>query len=382
MKRQRGRNRGGGNMGGQGGGSSGGGKPQQNANRAFDSNGPENIKVRGHAQHIFEKYQQLARDATSGGDRVLAENYLQHAEHYFRVVRSLQPNRPAADIMGRDSFNSGFDMDFEDENGNPIVQEEADAPVEADSQGQDDRDNRPDRDRADRDNRSDRDRQGGYRQDGQRQDGQRSEGQRQDGQRQDGQPRQDSNGRRDERPRYEGRRDRYEPREGEANAQPREGNRDANRDGNRENGRRERFENRGERTFEPRENGRDNNRSDAPRPDGARYERQDQPVEARDPLAVIEPQAQPLPRQDREPRTEREPRAERAPRAEREPRTEREPATSMLRSGDGDMSHAPAFLQAPMTAPAPTLASEDAPVKRGRGRPRKVVVDAPVGEEV
>ncbi|MDP3384605.1 MAG: DUF4167 domain-containing protein, partial [Phenylobacterium sp.] len=72
MKRQRGRNRGG-----------GGNKPQQhNANRAFDSNGPDGVKVRGNAQHVFEKYQQLARDATSSSDRVLAENYLQHAEHY------------------------------------------------------------------------------------------------------------------------------------------------------------------------------------------------------------------------------------------------------------------------------------------------------------
>ncbi|HYD46244.1 MAG TPA: DUF4167 domain-containing protein [Phenylobacterium sp.] len=105
MKRQRGRNRG------------GGGKPQQNANRAFESNGPEGIKVRGAAQHVFERYQQLARDATSGGDRVLAENYLQHAEHYFRVVRAVQPQKPAAEIIGRDNFASGFDIDFEDESG-------------------------------------------------------------------------------------------------------------------------------------------------------------------------------------------------------------------------------------------------------------------------
>ena len=77
MKRQRGRNRGGGNQ----------GKPQQNANRAFESNGPDNVKIRGNSQHVFERYQQLARDAGSAGDRVLAENYLQHAEHYFRVLR-------------------------------------------------------------------------------------------------------------------------------------------------------------------------------------------------------------------------------------------------------------------------------------------------------
>src|SRR3954471_22563809 len=101
MKRQRGRNRsGGGGGGGQGGnnGGGGGGKPTHNVNRAFDSNGPDNVKIRGHAQHVYEKYQQLARDATLSGDRVLAENYLQHAEHYFRLIRSIQPQRPASEI--------------------------------------------------------------------------------------------------------------------------------------------------------------------------------------------------------------------------------------------------------------------------------------------
>ena len=111
MKRQRGRNRGSG--GGTGGG--GGGKPQHNANRAFDSNGPDNVKIRGHAQHVFEKYQQLARDAFSSGDRVLAENYLQHADHYFRVLRTIQPGRPPSEILGRDVLASGLDIDFEEE---------------------------------------------------------------------------------------------------------------------------------------------------------------------------------------------------------------------------------------------------------------------------
>src|ERR1700722_3296927 len=110
MKRQRNRGRGGG-----GGGNRRGGKPQHNANRAFDSNGPDNVKVRGAAQHIFEKYSQLARDAGSAGDRVLAENYLQHAEHYFRVLRAMQPQRPVSEIMGRDNFVSGYDIDFEDD---------------------------------------------------------------------------------------------------------------------------------------------------------------------------------------------------------------------------------------------------------------------------
>ena len=68
MKRQRSRGRG-----SSGGGGGGGGKPGHNVNRAFDSNGPDGVKIRGAAQHVFEKYQQLARDAASGGDRVLAE---------------------------------------------------------------------------------------------------------------------------------------------------------------------------------------------------------------------------------------------------------------------------------------------------------------------
>ena len=61
-------------------------RPQSNnANRTFDSTGPE-IKIRGSASHVYEKYLQLARDANSAGDRVMAENYLQHAEHYFRIM--------------------------------------------------------------------------------------------------------------------------------------------------------------------------------------------------------------------------------------------------------------------------------------------------------
>jgi hypothetical protein len=110
MKRQRGRNRNGG-----GGGGGGGGRPQHNTNRAFDSNGPDGVKVRGAAQHVYEKYQQLARDAHTAGDRVVAENYLQHAEHYFRVMRAMQPLRPLSEIVGRDQFVSGYDIDFEDE---------------------------------------------------------------------------------------------------------------------------------------------------------------------------------------------------------------------------------------------------------------------------
>ncbi|MDE3115494.1 MAG: DUF4167 domain-containing protein [Pseudomonadota bacterium] len=65
-------------------------RPQNNTNRTFDSTGPE-IKIRGSASHVYEKYLQLARDANSAGDRVAAENYLQHAEHYYRIISAMQP---------------------------------------------------------------------------------------------------------------------------------------------------------------------------------------------------------------------------------------------------------------------------------------------------
>lgn len=75
--RNRGRHRGGG---------SGGGNP---LNRIYESNGPD-VKVRGTAQTVAEKYLQLGRDAQSSGDSVMAENYYQHAEHYLRIVAAAQ----------------------------------------------------------------------------------------------------------------------------------------------------------------------------------------------------------------------------------------------------------------------------------------------------
>lgn len=74
----------GGNGGGGGGGGNNGGSGF-NPNRTYDSSGPE-VKIRGSASHVYEKYLQLARDANSGGDRIMAENYLQHAEHYYRIM--------------------------------------------------------------------------------------------------------------------------------------------------------------------------------------------------------------------------------------------------------------------------------------------------------
>jgi len=57
--------------------------------RSYESSGPD-VKVRGTAQHIGEKYLQLARDAQASGDPVMAESYLQHAEHYFRLIAVAQ----------------------------------------------------------------------------------------------------------------------------------------------------------------------------------------------------------------------------------------------------------------------------------------------------
>ena len=66
----------------------------------FDSSGPD-TRVRGNAYQVLEKYLQLARDAGTVGDRVAAENFLQHADHYYRVVASMnEGQRPR--IGGRE----------------------------------------------------------------------------------------------------------------------------------------------------------------------------------------------------------------------------------------------------------------------------------------
>ena len=73
QRRQRGRN-------------NGGGKQKfPSRNQSYDSNGPD-VRVRGTAHQIYEKYMALAREATTSGDRILAESYYQYAEHYFRVI--------------------------------------------------------------------------------------------------------------------------------------------------------------------------------------------------------------------------------------------------------------------------------------------------------
>jgi len=114
MKRMRGRN----HRPNSGGGSGSGFRNQQNGiplnrNHVFDSSGPE-MRVRGTAQQLYDKYQQLARDAFSNGDRVTGEAYYQHAEHYFRIISAINqaqgtPNPPQGQQNGQPYQQNGQD---------------------------------------------------------------------------------------------------------------------------------------------------------------------------------------------------------------------------------------------------------------------------------
>jgi hypothetical protein len=109
----------------------GGRKPQNPLARSYESNGPD-VKIRGTAAHIAEKYMSLARDALSSGDLVGAESYFQHAEHYNRIIMAAQSQfgsqggqagegangggfRPRWNADGSDSLDEGgSDMDSPD----------------------------------------------------------------------------------------------------------------------------------------------------------------------------------------------------------------------------------------------------------------------------
>ena len=115
-KRMRGRNR---NHKGHHGGGGGGGHHNP-LTRVYESNGPE-VKIRGTAHHVAEKYLQLARDAQSAGDPVTAENHFQHAEHYFRLIAAAQeqfrqqnPYYQAPPAPGQNTGDEAFDGDEED----------------------------------------------------------------------------------------------------------------------------------------------------------------------------------------------------------------------------------------------------------------------------
>lgn len=132
---RRSRNRGHG--GGQG-GQHNGQRRGVNRNQIFDSNGPD-VRIRGTAHQVCEKYLALAKDAAAAGDIVLGESYLQHAEHYQRIINSwndeFQSQQPRQNF-GAPSQPSQADDDL----GLPVsilggdVQQESEGDVRADSQ--------------------------------------------------------------------------------------------------------------------------------------------------------------------------------------------------------------------------------------------------------
>tara|TARA_B100000678_G_scaffold230534_1_gene198978 strand:+ start:31447 stop:32121 length:675 start_codon:yes stop_codon:yes gene_type:complete len=102
MKRQRGRGR----------------KPNNPGNRSYESNGPD-VKIRGNANQIYEKYLQYGRDAQTSGDRIAAEAYFQHAEHYFRIMAANMPKdrlpQNQDDQDGRDEDDDNRNEDRSDD---------------------------------------------------------------------------------------------------------------------------------------------------------------------------------------------------------------------------------------------------------------------------
>ncbi|WP_407116306.1 DUF4167 domain-containing protein [Bradyrhizobium sp. LMG 9283] len=91
--------------------------------RVYESNGPD-VKIRGTASHIAEKYLQLARDARSSGDPVAAENYYQHAEHYFRLIAAAQEQfRQNQQPRGDEPISSSDDGEDDGENFSAFGQE-------------------------------------------------------------------------------------------------------------------------------------------------------------------------------------------------------------------------------------------------------------------
>jgi Domain of unknown function (DUF4167) len=103
-------------------GSGGGGQHHtggNSINRVYESNGPD-VKVRGTAQTVAEKYMQLGRDAHSSGDSVMAESYYQFAEHYFRVMQAAQPVGQPSQQLRRPE-----DEEFDDEGDQSQAENEA-----------------------------------------------------------------------------------------------------------------------------------------------------------------------------------------------------------------------------------------------------------------
>lgn len=109
----------------------GGRKGPNPLTKSYESNGPD-VKVRGTAQHVAEKYSSLARDALSSGDTIAAESYFQHAEHYNRIIMAAQAHANAQQEERRAAMQAAENSDqprVEQQNGDqPIVVENGATP--------------------------------------------------------------------------------------------------------------------------------------------------------------------------------------------------------------------------------------------------------------
>ena len=96
-------------------------RPTSNqSGRVYESNGPD-VKVRGTAQTVADKYLQLARDAHSAGDTVMAEGYFQHAEHYLRILAASQPFPQQSQPQRRDDYSYDGDDEGDDDQPTPVA---------------------------------------------------------------------------------------------------------------------------------------------------------------------------------------------------------------------------------------------------------------------
>lgn len=93
------------------------------------------MKIRGTASHIHDKYQSLARDANSSGDRIMAENYLQHAEHYLRLINALQNaasgQQPTTQPAANGTVANGTAANGSGNGARPAKEDQADQPQPA-----------------------------------------------------------------------------------------------------------------------------------------------------------------------------------------------------------------------------------------------------------
>lgn len=95
-------------------------RPSNPRNQTYDSNGPEG-RVRGSASQVFEKYLALARDAQSAGDRIGAENFFQHAEHYYRILNvNSQSDRDRVQGNGSGQGGVRVEQNTGHDGGNPV----------------------------------------------------------------------------------------------------------------------------------------------------------------------------------------------------------------------------------------------------------------------